>query len=104
MGRGSSRRLAEVRTVRETRELLSSFLKTARQAGADAPPEFFGAQRKPEGVVLSYERYLRLMDDLDNAAIIAVVEEREAGRGEAYVELDDAMRALGFDPDEHELE
>lgn len=58
-----------------------------------------GAHRKPEGVILSYERYLDMLDALDNQAIAVEVDERLGKRGGKSVGLDEAAKEFGFDPD-----
>lgn len=75
-----------------------------RRLGAEAPPRFFGAHRRPEAVVLSYESWLRLMDAAENHEIAALVVRRSATRGDESIELDAAMQMLGFDPGEHALD
>lgn len=87
-----------VLATREARRDLPSVLRDFRRRGAKAPPVVIGAHRKPEGVMISYERYLELLDELDNVAIVAEVDARlERGLG-AETELDEAMRELGYDP------
>lgn len=48
-------------SVTDAREGLSKALKSFRAGGADTQPIFFGAQRKPEGVILSYAQYEALV-------------------------------------------
>ena len=50
----------EVLPTREARAQLPAMLEQFRKEGADADPVVIGARRKPEAVVLSYERYLQL--------------------------------------------
>lgn len=50
----------EVLPTREARAQLPAMLEQFRKEGADAEPVVIGARRKPEAVVLSYERYLQL--------------------------------------------
>jgi PHD/YefM family antitoxin component YafN of YafNO toxin-antitoxin module len=50
----------EVLPTREARAQLPAMLEQFRREGADAEPVVIGARRKPEAVVLSYERYLQL--------------------------------------------
>jgi hypothetical protein len=60
-----------------------------------------GANRRPELVLLPYERYLDLMDDLDNLSIEALYAERVEGRERVSGRtLEDAVSELGFDPGE----
>jgi hypothetical protein len=55
-------------------------------------------------VILSYEGWLQLLDAAENQEIAVVVANRNATRRKESVELDEAMEALGFDPDEHSLD
>ena len=50
----------EVLATREARAQLPAMLEHFREAGADAEPIVIGAHRRPEAVVLSYQRYLQL--------------------------------------------
>lgn len=101
---GSRARFPEVESVREAKSRLSAYLDEARKLGADAPPRLFGAHRRPEGVILSYEGWLQLLDAAENQEIAVLVANRSATRGTKSVELHQAMEALGFDPDEHSLD
>jgi antitoxin StbD len=96
--------LLGVDSVREAKSHLSNYLHDAREFGADAPPKFFGAHRRPEAVVLSYEGWLQLTDAAENQEIAALVASRNTTRGKKSVELDEAMEKLGFDPSEHPLD
>jgi PHD/YefM family antitoxin component YafN of YafNO toxin-antitoxin module len=49
-----------VLATREARAQLPAMLEHFREAGADAEPVVIGARRRPEAVVLSYEKYLQL--------------------------------------------
>ena len=51
----------DVLATREARVQLPALLERFRRAGADAEPVVIGAHRRPEAVVLSYERYLQLI-------------------------------------------
>jgi antitoxin StbD len=78
----------EVLATREVREQLPSLLAQFRAAGADAEPVVIGARRRPEGVVLSYERYLKLLEGRERVrTILADRAAREEGLGE-----DEALR------------
>ena len=96
--------LPEVESVREAKSHLSGYLEDARTMGADAPPRLFGAHRRPEAVVLSYEGWLQLMDAAENVEIAVLAANRSATRGKKSVELDEAMELLGFDSNEHSLD
>ncbi|HEY4096662.1 MAG TPA: hypothetical protein VGM33_14180 [Baekduia sp.] len=60
----------EVLATREARQQLPSLLAGFRADGADAEPVVIGAHRRPEGVVLSYERYLMLLEGRERVAAI----------------------------------
>lgn len=65
--------------TREARAQLPALLERFRQAGADAEPVVIGARRRPEAVVLSYERYLRLAGGRERVAAALDAGAREAG-------------------------
>lgn len=46
------------------------------------------------------EAFLASLDAIESEAIARQVAKRDATRGEESVDLDDAMRQLGFDPEE----
>lgn len=69
----------DVLATREARAQLPALLKRFRQDGADAEPVVIGARRRPEAVVLSYERYLRLAGGPERVAAALEQQAREAG-------------------------
>lgn len=54
-------------------------LERFRQEGAEAEPIVIGARRRPEAVVLSYERYLQLVGG--RAQVAAILEQQAANAG-----------------------
>lgn len=69
--------------------MLASF----RKAGADAEPVVIGARRRPEAVVLSYERYLQLAGGRERVAAVLDEQARAAGKtldAEAAMQLANA--------------
>jgi hypothetical protein len=82
----------------EARQALTRFLKVFREEGAEAEPIFFGAHRRPEGVVLAYEAYDALLDALDDALIAQQVKERDASDTGERMSLDELIRSQGLDP------
>lgn len=78
----------EVLATREARAQLPSLLAQFRQAGADAEPVIIGARRRPEGVVLSYERYLQLLEGRERVRTI-LAHRAVAGKG---MDEDEALR------------
>lgn len=79
----------EVLATREAREQLPAMLERFRQAGADAEPVVIGARRRPEAVVLSYERYLELAGG--RASVADLLARRVATVG-AGLDPDEAMQ------------
>jgi hypothetical protein len=69
----------DVLATREARAQLPALLERFRQAGADAEPVVIGARRRPEAVVLSYERYLQLVGGRERVAAALEQQAREAG-------------------------
>lgn len=66
----------KVLTTREAKQQLPSLLATFRTEGADVEPVVFGTHRRAEGVVLSYARYLQLLDGRDR--VRAILDDRTA--------------------------
>ena len=87
----------------EARDHLSSYLKHFREKGGQADPIVFGSHRKPEGVILSYERYMWQMEILDELVASEEVREAIAQDTGKRVELADVAREAGFDPAEFGL-
>ncbi len=63
-------------------------LERFRKDGADAEPVVIGARRRPEAVVLSYERYLQLAGGRERVAAALDAQAREAGE---TLDADEAM-------------
>ncbi|MEJ7788177.1 MAG: hypothetical protein WKF96_25530 [Solirubrobacteraceae bacterium] len=79
--------------TREARAQLPAMLAGFRKAGADAEPVVIGARRRPEAVVLSYERYLQLAGGRERVAAVLDEQTRAAGEtldAEAAMALADA--------------
>jgi antitoxin StbD len=84
----------------EARERLSSYLRLFREEGEQAAPVVFGSHRKAEGVILSYARYARLVEILDELVASEEVREALAEDTGKRVELAEVAREAGFDPAE----
>lgn len=69
----------EVLPTREARAQLPAMLERFRRAGADAEPVVIGARRRPEAVVLSYERYLQLSGGRERVRAILERQAAESG-------------------------
>ena len=76
-----SRKPHEVLATREARAQLPSLLERFREQGADAEPVVIGARRRPEAVVLSYERYLALAGGRAKVAAALARQADEIGAG-----------------------
>lgn len=87
----------------EARVQLSGYLKHFREEGEQAEPVVFGSHRKAEGVILSYERYLRMTEVLDELVASEEVREALAEDTGKRVELAEVAREAGFDPAEFGL-
>lgn len=74
-----TRKPHDVLATREARAQLPALLERFREDGADAEPVVIGARRRPEAVVLSYERYLRLAGGRERVAAALDAQAREAG-------------------------
>lgn len=96
--------LLEVTPSAEAREKLPTYLRHFREHPTDAEPVVFGAQRKPEAVILPYERYQKLMETLDDMVIRLELQQRLAEAEEdPGRELAEVMADLGYSPDEFGL-
>ena len=78
----------DVLATREARAQLPALLERFRQAGADAEPVVIGARRRPEAVVLSYERYLNLVGGRERVAAALEQQARDATK---TLDADEAM-------------
>jgi len=83
-----SRKPHEVLATREAREQLPALLERFRHAGADAEPVVIGARRRPEAVVLSYERYLQLAGGRER---VAAALERQTREASETLDADEAL-------------
>ena len=83
-----TRKPHDVLATREARAQLPSLLKRFRQDGADADPVVIGARRRPEAVVLSYERYLQLAGGRERVAAALERQARETGE---TIDADEAL-------------
>ncbi len=83
-----TRKPHDVLATREARAQLPALLERFRQAGAAAEPVVIGARRRPEAVVLSYERYLQLAGGRERVAAALDRQAREAGE---ELEADEAL-------------
>jgi len=86
---GMVRKPDDVLATREVRAQLPALLERFRQAGADAEPVVIGARRRPEAVVLSYERYLQLAGRRERVAAALERQTREAGE---TIDADEALK------------
>lgn len=93
-----TRKPHDVLATREARAQLPALLERFRQAGADAEPVVIGARRRPEAVVLSYERYLQLAGGRERVAAALERQTQEAGESldaeEAMKVADEELHAM----------
>ncbi|MDX6718624.1 MAG: uncharacterized protein QOJ63_878 [Solirubrobacteraceae bacterium] len=78
----------DVLATREARAALPAMLERFRQDGADAEPVVIGAHRRPEAVVLSYERYLQMAGGRER---VAAALDRQARESVGTVDADAAL-------------
>ena len=78
----------DVLATREARAQLPALLARFREAGADAEPVVIGARRRPEAVMLSYERYLKLAGGRER---VAAALEQQAHEAAETLDADQAM-------------
>jgi antitoxin StbD len=84
-----TRKPHDVLATREARAQLPALLERFREAGADAEPVVIGARRRPEAVVLSYERYLQLAGGRER---VAAALERQAAEAGETLDADEALK------------
>ena len=94
----------EVLPTGEARRTLSQTSRDFTERGIEAEPVFFGAHRKPAGVMLSYERYMHLLDQLDDLEIALEIRRRDQRDTGERIELDDLLVELGMDRTALEVE
>jgi PHD/YefM family antitoxin component YafN of YafNO toxin-antitoxin module len=85
---GMSKEPHEVLPTREARAQLSAMLERSRKAGAAAEPVVIGARRRPEAVVISYERYLQLAGGRERVRDIL---DRQVAKVGAGMNADEAL-------------
>ncbi len=78
----------DVLATREARAQLPALLERFRKHGADAEPVVIGARRRPEAVVLSYERYLQLAGGRER---VAAALDRQASEAGHRLDADEAL-------------
>jgi antitoxin StbD len=83
-----ARKPHEVLATREARAQLPALLERFRKAGAAAEPVVIGAHRRPEAVVLSYERYLELAGGRERVAAVLERQVDQIGEG---MDADEAL-------------
>ena len=76
--------------------MLSQTARAFAEHGAAAEPVFFGAHRRAAGVMLSYERYLELLDRIDDLAIALEVRQRDRDDAGVRITLDAVLDEHGF--------
>lgn len=87
----------EVVPTGEARKKLPQTSRDFLEKGVDADPVFFGAYRKPAGVMLSFERYMQLLDHVDDLAVALEVRRRDAADTGDRVTLDAVLAEAGLD-------
>jgi antitoxin StbD len=91
----------EVLPTSEARGELSRALERFRQDGVTAEPLVFGGHRKPEGVVLPFALFERLVPFIEDVLIAETVRQRIDAGGES-LPIEGLMTDLGFDPADFE--
>ena len=85
----------EVLPTSEARSLLSSTVMRFREEGIAATPLLFGSHRKPEGVVLPFELFERLLPEIENILLAERVRERITD-GSTSKPFEQLVTELGF--------
>lgn len=83
--------------MNEARACLSQHTRVFLEQGAEADPVFYGSHRRPSGVIMSYERYVQILDLLDDLAIALEVRKRDREDDGTRLSLDQLLRDQGFE-------
>jgi len=89
------RNLMEVLPTSEARAELSSTVMRFREEGISAAPVLFGSHRKPEGVLLPFSLFERLIPEIEEILLAERVRERLA-EGAESLPLEKLIKELGF--------
>jgi len=87
----------EVLPTAEARDHLSATLRRFRAEGSKAEAMLFGVHRKPEAAVIPFALYERLMDILDDIAIVEELTPR-ISEGENLIGWEEGLAKHGVDP------
>jgi hypothetical protein len=85
----------------EARERLGETVARFRREGAKAAPVVFGTHRKPEGVMLSFPLFEKLLPALEEVQLALQVQERVA-TSSASGTFEELVDELGFDRSDFE--
>jgi antitoxin StbD len=88
----------DVLPMKEARKSLPRMSRCFREQGAAAEPVFFGSHRKLVGVMLSYERYVQMLDLLDDFAAVLEIRRRDREDTGERMTLEELIEEQGFDP------
>ncbi len=89
----------EVVPTSQARIALPSVLQGFRRDGVLAEPMIFGGHRKPEGVVLPYVLFERLLPAIEEVLLAETVRARLAAPGES-ADFDEFVSEMGYSIDE----
>jgi antitoxin StbD len=95
----TTRGFQQVVATSEARVGLSQTLERFRRDGASAEPTVFGGHRRPEGVILPFEMYERILSLLEDIAIAESVRKRLANPAES-LPIEQLLGDLGFSASE----
>jgi len=85
----------EVLPTSEARAELSSIVMRFRKEGISSAPVLFGSHRKPEGVMLPFSLFERLIPEIEEILLAERVRERLA-EGTESLPLEKLIKDLGF--------
>jgi hypothetical protein len=89
------RNYVEILPTSEARSLLSSTVSRFRKEGISAAPLLFGNHRRPEGVVLPFELFEKLLPEIDDILLTERIRARLA-EGAESLPLEQLIEELGF--------
>jgi antitoxin StbD len=88
----------EVLPMKEARRNLPGLSRCFAEKGVAADPVYFGAHRRPTGVMLSYERYQGILDLVDDLVAALEIRRRDESDSGERMTLEELIRDQGFDP------
>lgn len=88
----------EILPTTEARAKLSQIAADFERHGVSSEPVTFGSHRRPQGVIIAWELWLKILPAIEDQLDAAEARQRLGDAGEARVGFDEAAKALKRDP------